>query len=152
MFTNSLLEFASGDLVTGGIRLGEPLNNTANPPTRGATIVPWANDRSDLKAPGVRDQYPNPTMVYLGPFRSHIFDTGRTVNNAPINTWFDSADNVNWLATDWNRRRSAYLYDVCRETKDVLHPAFQERGSFVVPKTGFSAFGDLKAASTRTFI
>ena len=153
MFTTALLEFATGDIATNGIKLGEPIfNNKNNPPTRGATIVPWATDRSDFKAPGVRDQYPNPSPLFLGPFRSATFDRGRTNNNAPINTWFDNPNNVAWLDTDWNRRRSAYLYQVCRETKDVYHPAFQERGTFIVPKTGFSAFEDLKPQSTREFI
>lgn len=111
-----------------------------------AGITPYANDRMDIRAPGIRDQIPRPPVPYFEP-RDSLFDRqGRTFNKAPV-THFD-ADLPSFLKSAENQEWHAAMYQRLRETKDAFHFSHQERGQFPVPYTGFSAFRDLHPVST----
>ena len=165
------IEFATPNSNVHASQLRLPMGSS-KVTARAAQIIPWANDRADLKAPGVRDQMQDPTRVYLGPFRSSVYDVQRTNNNAPIPGWdagfWSNGKSVTsqfggsaqamgngcptWMHSEANIKRGAHIWELLQNTKFELHPAFQERGEFIVPYTGFSAFADIKPRSTVPFI
>lgn len=120
-------------------------------PMRGNDVIPFLTDRVDLKAPGVRDQLNDVNMPQLGPFMPATFYPQRVNNNAPILNMDQRVPDF-LFNEPWAQARGAYLWKVCHDTKDLLHPSFQERGSFNVPYTGFSAFADLAPRSTLKWI
>lgn len=112
-----------------------------------AGITPYANDRIDIRAPGIRDQIPRPPVPYFGQPRDSLFDTqGRTNNKAPFPNYNDEVPS--FLMSRENQEWHAAMYQRLRETKDAFHFSHQERGQFPVPYTGFSAFRDLHPVST----
>ncbi len=115
-------------------------------------LIPAANDRADLRAPGIRDQIPDPSRVYLGPYRSNLYDTARdtSVNNNPIPNWNENIPS--FMQSAQNQRLGAAIWQVLQETPQVNGIRWSDRGQFSVPCTGFSAFRDLKPRSTMPFM
>ncbi len=115
-------------------------------------MTPYANDRADLRAPGIRDQIPDPSMVYLGPYRSNLYDNMRntSANNNPIPNWNENIPS--FMQSAQNQRLGAEIWQILQETPQINGIRWSERGQFSVPYTGFSAFRDLKARSTMPFI
>lgn len=128
------------------IELARPINA---PPDQSKydNLIPYLMKDVDLKAPGVREGLNQVNMVQLGPFLSTTFDPQRRNNNAPIIS-LDQGVPSFLFNEPWARDRHAEMYKVCHDTKDLLHPAFQERGQFIVPVTGFTPFADLAPHTT----
>ena len=105
------------------------------------------NDNADFAAPGVRDNVANPSLFLTNSLRTNVFDTGRTVNNAPIPNWETGYDNI---TSAQEQRVAAYWWDITHgDSYKMSTPKFMERGQFIVPKTGFTALRFLTPASTK---
>lgn len=117
---------------------------------KAGSITPWGNDNIDIRAPGIRDQQQNPSMPYFGPYRSSLYDTNSTTNNAPIPNWFDNVPS--FMQTRQNQRWGAQMWTTLYETPVKEHFAFRELGTFPVTHTGFTALANLKPASTMDWI
>lgn len=115
-----------------------------------AHITPYANDNIDIRAPGIRDQVQNPSFPYVGPYRSSLYDTNSVQNNAPIPGWDSNVPS--YMQTRQNARFGAEMWTTLYETPVKEHWSFREFGQFNVPYTGFTAFANLKPASTMAWI
>lgn len=126
------------DLVLGGPRTKLPAN-----------FIPGTNQFIDVQAPGIREQVPDPSRPYFGPYRSQLYQHNATnINNAPMLNWGDMPEGSNFLSNKWNQRYSNAMFEELSRTQDEYHWLWQDRGQFIVPYTGFSPLKDLRARST----
>lgn len=115
------------------------------------------NNYIDIQPPGVREQMPNPSMPYFGPYRSALYDHNGTTpfNNVPVPNYKDPmmpGTTPSWLMSDWHRRMGSAWFDILQETPVKESWQFRDYGQFSVPFTGFSAFSELVPRSTKGFL
>ncbi len=126
-----------------------PQQHLETPKWAGRNVRVLGNHNMDLTAPGVRDLVGNPSMFSVNNYRTELFDNGRQNNAAP-------PLNDNWIDFHTNpaaQRLGEYWYGVCRQSKVPLStPGFIERGQFIVPYTGMTAFRLLRPHSTAGII
>ncbi len=118
-------------------------------------LTGWANDYWDIRAPGVRDQIPNPSMPYFGPTPSSTWlRTNGNPNNVPAPPNFDGPMGgvPSWLQSPWAQRLGSLWFEILQNTPVDEHFIFQDYGQFSVPSPGFSALGDFTMTSTRPFL
>ncbi len=98
----------------------------------------------DLAAPGVRDNIANPSAFARTAYRSSLFDTHRTENNAPI---WNNDTMYDFFTSKPAQKRGSYWWEATHVQQNFT-AGFVERGEFSVPKTGFTAFRYLRPSST----
>jgi len=105
----------------------------------------------DIKAPGIREQQSNPTLLQVFPLPSALWQhaTGTTNLNAPamLNTG-DNLDAPPFLSSQWNRDVGAQWFEVTQQTPVGDWWYTRDLGNFSVPHTGFSALADFRPVST----
>lgn len=113
------------------------------------------NDYWDIRAPGVRDQVPNPSMPYFGPTASSTWlRTNGNNSNVPVppNLYGEVGGVPSWLQSPWGQRLGSVWWEILNNTGNDEHFIFRDLGQFAVPSPGFSALADLTMTSTRPFL
>jgi len=122
--------------------------HTARQPRLPNDFLVGTNQFIDIRPPGVREQIPDPSRPYFGPYRSQLYEQRGTSNNAPpMMNWGDDAKPHFW-ESPWNQRIGNAWFEELERTRTTYHWLYQERGQFIVPYTGFSPLGSLRPAST----
>lgn len=131
-------------------------NRIMMPPLRGRAgahinmISPMLSDNVDWKAPGVREHMMNPP-ISLGPYRSSVYDTQRSANQAPMVS-FDAASSL--MTGPWAQNYGESLYRMVNENKVTEHQSqcFRNTGTWSAPLTGFSALSEIRPNSSLIFM
>ena len=114
-------------------------------------LTGWANDYYDIRAPGIREQMPNPSMPYFGPTPSSAWlNTTYKTGNVPHPPNFDNMPG--WMTSAWGQRMGAFWFEELQNTANDQHWMFRDLGQFSVPSPGVSALADLIPTSTRPFL
>lgn len=126
-----------------------PQKHMVAPKWAGRNVHPLGNDNMDLTAPGVRDMVGNPSFFAVNNYRSNLFDNFRENNAAPpFNQEF-----YEFHTNPAAQRLGEYWYGVCHQGIAPLStPGFIERGQFITPYTGMTAFRLLRPHSTAGII
>lgn len=118
-------------------------------------LTGWANDYYDIRAPGIRDQVPNPSFPYFGPTPSSTYlrvDGNNRNVPVPPNFYGSMGSAPSWLTSSWAQRLGAFWFEQLQNTPVEEHYIFRDFGQWSVPSTGFSALSDLSLTSTRPFL
>ena len=109
----------------------------------GLNVHVYGNDNMDLTAPGVRDLVGNPSAFAANSYRSQLYDN-HSLNAAPAmaESWFDTVTKPAF------QRLGSFWYTVTHQVCALSTPGFIERGQFITPYTGFTAFRYLRPHTT----
>jgi hypothetical protein len=118
-------------------------------------LTGWANDYYDIRAPGIRDQIPNPSFPYFGPTPSSTWlRTNGNNHNVPAPPNFDGPMGgcPSWLQSQWAQRLGSLWFEILQNTPVDEHYIFRDLSQFSVPSPGVSALADFSMTSTRPFL
>jgi hypothetical protein len=120
-------------------------------PKGAASINAFGNDNFDNRAPGVRDLMTNPSLFARTEHRTNLYDNNRIQANAPPALNYYSGSNGGWENFDTNpaaQRLGQFWWNTLHVPAALDTVGFIERGQYVTPHTGFTAFRFLRPATT----
>ncbi len=112
------------------------------------TFAPYLNRDIDIRAPGIREQIPDPSRPNLGPYKSNLYERYDTsFNNNPIPDYKHGLSPA--VSGPWAMRYGSAMFDILQETGVREHWLFRDFGQFNREADGFTALKDLSLSTTR---